>query len=56
MLKKECTAIILELVGTKNETLLIAVQGMIKQAELEPLSEDWENRIGEFFPLSISIF
>ena len=56
MLKEECNAIILNLAGTENAKLLKAVHGMIKQAELQPLPEDWEIRFGKFFPLSTPFF
>ena len=56
MLNKECTAIILDLAGTENAKLLKVVRGMVKQAELQPLPEDWETRFGKLFPLSISNF
>ena len=55
-LKEECAAIILDLAGRANAKLLKSVRGMIKQAELQPLPEDWENRIGEFFLVSTIIF
>lgn len=45
MLKKECAAIILDLVGTENAKLLKAVRGLIKQAEVDPITQHWENRI-----------
>ena len=54
-LKEEWTTIILDLAGTENAKLLKVVHGMIKQAGLQPLPTDWENRIGKFFLLSISI-
>ena len=56
MHKEECTAIIFDVAGTESAKLLKAVHGMIKQAELQPPPEDWENRFGKLFPLSISIF
>ena len=54
MLKKEYTALVLNLAGTANAKLLKAVRGMIKQAEVHPLTQYWENRIGRFFPASHS--
>ena len=42
----------LDLAGTENAKLLKVVQGMIKQAELQPLPKDLENRISKSFPLS----
>ena len=38
---------ILDLAGTAKEKLLRVVRGMIRQAELQPLPEDWEHRIGK---------
>ena len=38
---------LLDLTGAGNAKLLKVVRGMIKHAELPPLSEDWENRIGK---------
>jgi len=38
---------ILDLASTAKSKLLKVVRGMIKQAELRPRPEDWENRIGE---------
>ena len=46
-LKREYAAIILDLAGAGNVKLLKVVRGMIKHAELPPLSEAWENRIGK---------
>ena len=39
---------ILNLAGTTNAKLLRAVRGMIKQAEVHPLTQYWESRIGKF--------
>jgi len=38
---------ILELADTAKAKLLKVVRGMVKQAELRPLPEDWEHRIGK---------
>jgi len=46
-LKREYTAIILDLAGKVNAKLLKVVRGMIKQAELQPLPQDWGNRVGK---------
>ena len=49
-LKREYTAMILDLAGTAKSKLLKVVRGIIKQAELRPRPEDWETRIGEILP------
>jgi len=46
-LKREYTAMILDLAGTAKAKLLKVVRGIIKQAELQPHPEDWENRVGK---------
>ena len=46
-LKRDYAAIILDLAGAGNAKLLTVVRSMIKHAELPPLSEDSENRIGK---------
>ena len=38
---------ILDLAGAANAKLLKVVRGMVKQAQLRPLPEDWETRIGK---------
>lgn len=45
-LKGEYTAIILDLAGTGKAKLLKVVRGLIKQAELQRLPKNWENRVG----------
>jgi len=52
MLEREYTAMILGLAGTAKSKLLKVVRGIIKQAELQPQPEDWENRIGEIHSTS----
>ena len=49
-LKSGYAAIILELASAENAKILKVVRGMVKQAELPPLPEDWENRIGKILP------
>ena len=41
---------ILDLAGAANVKLTKVVMGMVKQAELPPLPEDWEKRIGKILP------
>jgi MinD-like ATPase involved in chromosome partitioning or flagellar assembly len=47
MLEREYTAIVLDLAGMARAKLLKVVRGMVKQVELQPLPEDWENRVGK---------
>ena len=54
-LKREYPAIILDLAGTAKAKLIRVVRGMMKQAELQPLPKDWENRIGKIL-LSFHIY
>jgi hypothetical protein len=49
MLEREYTAIVLDLAGMARAKLLKVVRGMVKQVELQPLPEDWENRVGKTF-------
>ena len=54
-LKRGYAAIILDIAGAANAKLLKVVRGMVKQAELPPLPEDWETRIGKIL-LDFCIF
>jgi hypothetical protein len=53
-LKSEYTEIILDLAGIANAKLLKVVRGIINQAELQPLPEGWENRLGMKLSVSVS--
>ena len=44
-LKRDYNARILDLTGTAKEKLLKVLRGLAKDAELQPLLEDWEKRI-----------
>ena len=50
-LKRDSTARILDLAGTAKQKLLKVLRGLAKDAELQPLLEDWEKRIRMFLSL-----
>ena len=51
-LKRDSTARILDLSGTAKQKLLKVLRGLAKDAELQPLLEDWEKGIGMFLSTS----
>lgn len=39
---------ILDLIRTSNAKILRVIRGMVQQAEVQPLPQDWETRLGKF--------